>query len=104
MLKCGSKRRRTQAELSELKEEELRKKERTEQLEQQNRELQDRLELQQQQAKQAFEAKDLLAKLYEQGQLKKDEHGRWQVNDDANRANFKQAQVKKKSQQQQQQE
>ena len=39
MLKVGSKRRRSTAQLAELKEEELRKKERTEQLEKQNREL-----------------------------------------------------------------
>ena len=102
MLKVGSKRRRTAAQIADLKEEELRKTERAEELEKQNRELQQRLELQQAQSQDAFEAKDLLAKLYEQGQLKKNEHGQWVVQDDANRANFKQAAVKKKSQQQQQ--
>ena len=39
MLKVGSKRRRSVAQLAELKEEELRKKERTDELERQNREL-----------------------------------------------------------------
>ena len=65
MLKVGSKRRRSTAQLAELKEDELRKKERTEQLEKQNRELQQKLELQQAQSQDAFEAKDLLSKLYE---------------------------------------
>ena len=50
MLKVGSKRRRTAAQLAELKEEELRKKERAEELEKQNRDLQQRLELQQAQS------------------------------------------------------
>ena len=45
MLKVGSKRRRSVAQLTELKEEELRKKERTDELERQNRELSDKLEL-----------------------------------------------------------
>ena len=65
MLKVGSKRRRSTAQLAELKEEELRKKERTEQLEKQNRELQQKLELQQAQSQDAFEAKDILSRLYE---------------------------------------
>ena len=65
MLKVGSKRRRSTAQLAELKEDELRKKEWTEQLEKQNRELQQKLELQQAQSQDAFEAKDLLSKLYE---------------------------------------
>ena len=101
MLKVGSKRRRTAAQIAELKEEEFRKTERANELERQNRDLQQRLELQQAQAQEAFEAKDLLAKLFEQGQLKKNEHGQWEVQSDANRAQFKQAQVKRKSQQQQ---
>ena len=50
MLKVGSKRRRTAAQLAELKEEELRKKYRAEELEKQNRDLQQRLELQQAQS------------------------------------------------------
>ena len=45
MLKVVSKRRRSVAQLTELKEEELRKKERTDELERQNRELSDKLEL-----------------------------------------------------------
>ena len=102
MLKVGSKRRRSTAQLAELKEEDLRKNERAEELDQQNRELKQKLELQQEQSKQAFEAKDLLAKLYEQGQLKKNEKGEWEVQSDANRSNFKQANVKKSKQQQQQ--
>ena len=40
MLKVGSKRRRTAAQLAELKEEDVRKKKRAEELEKQNRELQ----------------------------------------------------------------
>jgi hypothetical protein len=39
ILKVGSKRRRTATQLEELKEEDLRKKERAEELERQNREL-----------------------------------------------------------------
>jgi len=39
MLKVGSKRRRSTAQLAELKEEDLRKKERQDELERQNREL-----------------------------------------------------------------
>jgi hypothetical protein len=39
ILKVGSKRRRSTAELAELKEEDLRKKERQDELERQNREL-----------------------------------------------------------------
>ena len=89
MLKVGSKRRRTAAQIADLKEEEVRKKERADELEKQNRELQQKLELQQAQAQDAFEAKDLLSRLYEQGQLKKNELGQWEVQDDANRANFK---------------
>ena len=65
MLKVGSKRRRSVAQLAELKEEELRKKERTDELEKQNRELQQKLDLKQTQSQDAFEAKDLLSKLYE---------------------------------------
>ena len=104
MLKVGSKRRRTAAQLSDLKEEELRKEEGQGELERKNKELQDKLDIQEAQSKQAFEAKDLLAKLYEQGQLKKNERGEWEVQSDANRANFKPANVKKPKQQQQQQQ
>ena len=45
MLKVGSKRRRTAAQLADLKEEELRKEERAEELERKNKELQQKLEL-----------------------------------------------------------
>ena len=102
LLKVGSKRRRTAAQLNEIKEAELRKEGQCEMLERANRELQDRLELQQAQSQQAFEAKDLLAKLFEQGQLKKNERGEWEVQSDANRSDFKQVPVRKGKQQQQQ--
>ena len=45
MLKVGSKRRRSAAQIADLKEEEVRKKERADELEKQNRELQQKLEL-----------------------------------------------------------
>ena len=51
MLKIGSKRRRTAAQLADLKEEELRKKERAEELERKNKELQQKLELQEEKSK-----------------------------------------------------
>ena len=47
MLKVGSKRRRSAAQIADLKEEEVRKKERADELEKQNRELQQKLELSQ---------------------------------------------------------
>ena len=97
MLKVGSKRRRTAAQLADLKEEELRKGEGKVELEHKYKELQDKLSVQQAQSKQAFEAKAILHKLFEQGQLKKNERGEWEVQSDANRAQFKPANVKKKN-------
>ena len=104
MLKVGSKRRRTGAQMADIKEEEARKGEMQAELERKNQELQDKLTVQQAQSKQAFEAKDLLSRLFDQGQLKKNERGEWEVQSDANRAQFKPANVKKTKGQQQQQE
>mgnify|MGYP001057026600 FL=1 len=54
ILKVGSKRRRTATQLEELKEEDLRKKERAEELERQNSELTRKLEVNEAKSKEAF--------------------------------------------------
>ena len=54
ILKVGSKRRRTATQLEELKEEDLRKKERAEELEQKNSELTRKLEVNEAKSKEAF--------------------------------------------------
>ena len=95
MLKCGSKRRRTAAQLAELKEEDLRKEERAANLEQKNRELQDQLAVQQEKAQIAQANEDLLGRFYAQGQLKKNEKGEWEVVPGADKGNFQQAKVSK---------